>query len=173
MIGAVILAAGEATRFGSPKQRLMLGDVLRAMRESSVEEIVVVAGAYPLETDARVVECPDWLRGMGASLRCGLAALNDGVEAAVVCLADGPELKAAAIDRVIVAWRGGAGQALAASYDGIRSHPVLLERSVWKDVPDEGARALVSAFVHCDDLDSPGDVDYPEDLPERLRPGSL
>ena len=110
MIGAVILAAGEASRFGAPKQHLMLADVLRAVRASSVDEIVVVAGAYPLETDARVVECPDWPRGMGASLRCGLAALGAGVEAAVVCLADGPELKAAAIDRVIDAWHASAGR---------------------------------------------------------------
>ena len=89
---------------------------------------------------------------MGASLRCGLEALPAETEAAVVVLADGPDLVPEAIDRVIAAWRGGAGDAIAASYGGVRGHPVLLERSVWNDVPDEGARELVSAFVHCDDL---------------------
>ncbi len=173
MIGAVILAAGEASRFGAPKQHLMLADVLRAVRASSVDEIVVVAGAHPLETDARVVECPDWPRGMGASLRCGLAALGASVEAAVVCLADGPELKAAAIDRVIDAWHASAADVFAASYDGDRGHPVLLGRAAWPTVPDEGARSLVPVLVECDDLGAPGDVDYPEDLPERLRPRSL
>jgi nicotine blue oxidoreductase len=69
-----------------------------------------------------------------------------------------------AIDRVVKAWGGGAGSAIAASYGGVRSHPVLLGRSVWKDIPDEGARELVSEFVHCDDLRPPGDVDYPDDL---------
>jgi nicotine blue oxidoreductase len=167
VIGAVILAAGEASRFGSPKQQLLLPDVLGAVRASSVDEIVVVEGAYELETDARVVRCAEWQRGMGASLRCGLAALPTDTEAAVVILADGPDLVPEAIDRVVTAWRGGAGDAIAASYDGVRSHPVLLGRSVWKDVPDEGARELVSAFVHCDDLRAPGDVDYPDDL--RLR----
>ena len=44
VIGAVVLAAGEASRFGSPKQQLMLADVLRAVRASSVDEIVVVDG---------------------------------------------------------------------------------------------------------------------------------
>ena len=57
MIAAVVLAAGEASRFGSPKQQLMLGDVLRAVRASSVDEVVVVEGAYELETDARVARC--------------------------------------------------------------------------------------------------------------------
>jgi CTP:molybdopterin cytidylyltransferase MocA len=169
MIGAVVLAAGEASRFGSPKQRLMLPDVLRAVRASFVDEIVVVQGAYELETDARVVACPDWAAGPGASLRCGLQALPEDVEAAVVVLADGPDLTPEAIDRVITAWRGGAGELLAASYgNGARGHPVLLGRRVWSDIPDEGARALAPELVHCEDLRPPGDVDYPEDLELKL-----
>lgn len=171
MIAAVILAAGEASRFGSPKQRLMLADVVEAVRASSVDEVVVVEGAYELETDARVVRCDDWARGMGASLRCGLTGLPAATEAAVVVLADGPDLSPAAIDRVIDAWREGAGAVIAASYAGVRGHPVLLARSAWDDVPDEGARALEPVLVPCDDLGEPGDVDYPEDLKIR-RPGA-
>jgi len=53
---------------------------------------------------------------------------------------------------------------IAASYGGDRGHPVLLARSVWDEVPDEGARALDPVLVPCDDLGNPGDVDYPEDL---------
>ena len=104
---------------------------------------------------------------MGASLRCGLEALPEDAEAAVVVLADGPDLAPEAIDRVITAWRGGAGEAMAASYGGRRGHPVLLGRSVWEEVPDDGARELVSAFVHLDDLGHPGDVDHPEDFRPR------
>lgn len=167
MIGAVVLAAGEASRFGSPKQQLMLPDVLRAVRASSVDEIVVVTGAYELKTDAQVVRCAEWERGMGASLRCGLKALSSEREAAVVALADGPGLASEAIERVIAAWREGRGDVIAASYGGERGHPVLLARSVWTDIPDEGARALDPALVPCDDLGHPGDVDTPEDLRPR------
>jgi CTP:molybdopterin cytidylyltransferase MocA len=120
-----------------------------------------VTGAHDVETDARVVHCPDWSRGPGASLRCGLRDLD--AEAAVIVLADGPGLDPRAVDRVVEAWREGVGDALAATYDGInRSHPVLLARALWADVPDQGARALDVTLVRCGDLPAPGDVDYPD-----------
>jgi CTP:molybdopterin cytidylyltransferase MocA len=169
MVAAVVLAAGAATRFGGPKQTLLLPEVLRRLRKSSVDEIVVVAGAYPLETDALTIECPEWERGPGASLRCGLRALAEGVVAAVVVLADGPDLSPAAVDRVVDAWREGAGEVVAASYGGERGHPVVLGRSEWARIPDEGARLLEPVLVPCDDLGSPGDVDIADEVPGRLR----
>jgi CTP:molybdopterin cytidylyltransferase MocA len=168
-VAAVVLAAGAATRFGSPKQRLLIGDVLERLQESAeLDEIVVVAGAYDLDAGARVVRCPDWELGPGASLRCGLAALAPGTAAVVVALADGPDLAPAAVDRVVAAWRNGAGHVVAASYDGKRGHPIVLDRAVWASIPDEGARAFEPVLVPCDDLGAPGDVDRPEDLPERF-----
>jgi nicotine blue oxidoreductase len=60
---------------------------------------------------------------------------------------------------VIDSWRAEGGHAVAASYGGVRLHPVLLSRETWAEVPDEGARALEARLVPCDDLSSPGDVD--------------
>jgi CTP:molybdopterin cytidylyltransferase MocA len=167
-IAAIVLAAGEASRFGSPKQNLLLPRVLERLGETSVDEIVAVAGAYRLETlaDARIVECADWAKGPGASLRCGLDALGADVDAAVVVLADGPTISPAAVARVLDVWRREGG-VVAASYDGGRGHPLVLGRSEWRDVPDEGLRGQDVRLVPCDDLGSPGDVDTPDDL-ERL-----
>jgi len=164
VIGAVVLAAGAATRFGAPKQRLLLPAVLE--RLTGVDQVVVVAGAYPLEG---AVDCPDWERGPGASLRCGLAALAPAVEAAVVVLADGPELAPEAVERVVAAWRAEGAPVVAASYGGVRGHPLLVARAAWAEVPDEGLRAVEPLLVPCDDLGAPGDVDRPADLPERFR----
>jgi nicotine blue oxidoreductase len=170
VVGAVVLAAGASTRFGSPKQRLLLEPVLdRVRRARRLDRVVVVIGAHEVETDAPVVRCAEWERGPGASLRCGLEALPDAVRAAVVVLADGPELAPEAIDRVVEAWAG--EPVLAASYAGVRGHPVLLARPAWNSVPDEGARSLPARLVPCDDLGDPGDVDTVADLPEGLRRG--
>jgi CTP:molybdopterin cytidylyltransferase MocA len=170
VIAAVVLAAGAGERFGGPKQRLLLPYVLDRLAESPVEEVVVVAGAHPVEAgSALVVECSEWERGIGASLRCGLAALGAGVEAAVVCLADGPNLSPQAVRRVLTSWRGGTSTVVAASYAGNRGHPVVIGRAAWADVPDEGMKALPAALVPCDDLGTPGDVDSADDL-GRLEP---
>ena len=164
-VAAVVLAAGEASRFGSPKQRLLLPRVLGRVRESAVDEIVVVVGAYDLEADddVRIVHCPGWHVGPGASLRCGVAALAEDVESAVVVLADGPELSSAAVDRVLDEWRRGGG-VVAASYAGDRGHPLVLGRDAWDAIPDEGLRDRPVRLVPCDDLGAPGDVDRPADL---------
>jgi nicotine blue oxidoreductase len=159
MIYAVVLAAGASSRYGDspPKQTVFLPLVLAALSETSLDGVVVVRGAHALDVDS--VHCPDWERGPGASLRCGLAALPDDAEAAVVVLADGPDLDPRALDRVVSCWRTNGGEVVAASYDGQRLHPVLLARAAWDAVPDEGARALPARLVPCDDLRPPGDVD--------------
>jgi CTP:molybdopterin cytidylyltransferase MocA len=167
MVAAVVLAAGAATRFGSPKQLLLLPYVLERLEGAPVDEIVVVSGAYPIEEsdtlelgDARVVSCPDWALGPGASLRCGLGALGEGVEAALIVLADGPYLDRRAVERVL-AHREQA-DFVAASYDGVRSHPAVLARAAWPRVPDDGGRDLDVLLVPCDDLTPPGDIDTPD-----------
>gem|GEM_PF-774615 len=168
-VAAVVLAAGAATRFGAPKQELLLPEVLRRLESSPVDEIVVVEGAYGLRDSllqrrARLVRCTEWELGPGSSLRCALAALEDDVDAAVVVLADGPRISPHAIARVIDSWREDGGVVVAASYGGVRGHPLLLARPGWAEVPDEGLRVVSPRLVPCDDLEAPGDVDTPADL---------
>jgi CTP:molybdopterin cytidylyltransferase MocA len=161
VISAVVLAAGASSRYGTapPKQQALLPQVLAALAESFVDDVVVVTGAHAIETDERTVHCPEWERGAGASLRCGLAALSAETKAAVVVLADGPRLAPRAVNRVIAAWRHDGGDVYACTYGGVRLHPVLLTRAAWPLVPDEGARSLDARLVECDDLTPPGDVD--------------
>ena len=171
---AIVLAAGEASRFGAPKQRLLLPRVLERLTSAPIDEIVIVAGSYELEVPsnsllqgipARVVRCEQWERGPGASLRCGLGALGADADAAVVVLADGPAIAPTAVKRVVETWRE-TGGIVAASYGGERGHPLVLGRHGWRDIPDEGLRDRPARLVPCDDLGAPGDVDTPEDLAE-------
>jgi CTP:molybdopterin cytidylyltransferase MocA len=171
MVAAVVLAAGAASRFGSPKQRLLLPAVLERLAASPVDETIVVVGAHDVETTVPTVRCPEWEQGPGASLRCGLAALPADAEAALVVLADGPDLSPEAVARVLTAWRETPDEIVAASYRGERGHPVVIPRALFESIPAGGARSLPARLVPCDDLGEPGDVDVPADLPERFAAG--
>jgi nicotine blue oxidoreductase len=133
----------------------------RLERASGIDEVVVVEGAHPLPPTAGVaiVHAADWETGPGASLRAGLAALPGAATHAVVILADGPALDPRAIERLIE--HRDDADVVAATYDGTRSHPVVLARAAWGGIPDEGGRALRPTLVDCSDLEPPGDVDYP------------
>jgi CTP:molybdopterin cytidylyltransferase MocA len=164
VVVAVVLAAGASTRFGSPKQQLLVEQIVQRVRRSSVDEVVVVLGAHPVDTTARTVQCDEWELGPGASLRCGLGALSPEVEAAVIVLGDGPAIDPRAIDRVIGVWREIGAPRIGATYGGVRLHPLLLARSAWDEIPDDGLRAVAAESVACDDLEAPGDVDFANQL---------
>ena len=117
MIAAVVLAAGAATRFGAPKQQLLLGDVLARARRAPVDEVVVVEGAHALELPVEHAGARD-RRGArtgseGPARRCAAVWRRSApeTEAAVVVLADGPDLAPEAVARVIESWRASGGDA--------------------------------------------------------------
>ena len=184
-----MLAAGEASRFGSAKQlapldgRPLLEHAVRAITAVPVGRVIVVLGAGAEEVIAGVDlhgaephVCARWQEGQAASLACGLAELP-GCEAVVVILGDQPRISPDAIRRVIAA-RGDGALAVRATYGGDPGHPVLLERELFarlRDVTgDHGARNLLMSVpvreVACDDLGGAEDVDTPAEL-DALRAG--
>jgi CTP:molybdopterin cytidylyltransferase MocA len=181
----LVLGAGGASRFGSPKQvarfrgEPLINWPVAALRAAGINWVVAVLGAEH-ERIAAVLQgahpllAPDWEQGMSASLRAGVAAATRlGAARVIVALADQPLLSHHAVSRVLEASRAGA-PITRASYDGIPGHPTALSSETFAAVAqlrgDAGARALTGfdiASVPCDGLGSTADVDTPEDL-ERL-----
>ena len=141
-VAGVLLAAGQGSRFGRPKALVELdGQTLAErgvglLRAGGADPVLIVTGAAQVElgADARVrtVYNAEWPTGMGSSLRAALRALAEPeagpeVGAAVVALADQPLVGAAAVSRLIAAYRAGASVAVA-GYDGRPRNPVLLAR---------------------------------------------
>lgn len=172
MVTGVLLAAGAGRRYGGPKILVSgwLERSVRALREGGCEDVVVVTGAArpALPTAVREVHCPQWERGMGASLRAGLESLAQGVDVAVVHLVDLTDVGGDVVRRVITAGSHGLARAV---YDGRPGHPVVINR---RYVPplleelDDGAGAagflqgrpeLVE--VECADLATGRDTDEP------------
>jgi molybdenum cofactor cytidylyltransferase len=66
----------------------------------------------------------------------------------VVALGDQPLVSAAAVARLVAAWRGGAGPVVSAAYRGRHGHPKLFDRAVLGELlglsGDAGARGLLA-----------------------------
>ena len=159
----------------------MIEAVLSELRESPVDEIIVVVGAEGEKLrricssyGVRLVENPDWAEGISTSVRAGLRACQPGARAAVVALADQPLVGAAAVERLVGAFEEGAEIAVA-TYGGSPRNPVLFARGAWPLLErelsgDEGARVVLKRYpelvteVPCDEIAAPADVDTVEDL---------
>ncbi|MFJ5772919.1 NTP transferase domain-containing protein [Streptomyces sp. NPDC093094] len=188
-VAGLVLAAGGGRRLGGrPKALLvhrgrpLVEHAVAALRAAGCTRVHVVLGAAAGTVRARaelsgcvLVENPEWERGMGSSLRAGLDSLDaTGARAALVSLVDQPGVGAAATGRVRAAYTGEHALA-AASYDGVRGHPVLFGAAHWAGVAagargDRGARdylrehAAEVTLVECGDVAAGYDIDTEADL---------
>jgi len=177
-MGTIVLAAGGATRFGSPKLlaewwgRPLVEWALRTAPDDGPRIAVVgkeTATLRPLfaHYGFAMVRNPRPSAGLASSLAVGLQRMPDEVGAALVLLGDAPDIPASVIERVRTAYRR-ENRAVAAAYDDVRGHPVVLPRSDWAAIPQTGERAgatIDAALVECGDLAAgSADVDTPDDL---------
>ena len=185
-VGGVILAAGEAKRFGTQKLlaplegRPLVQHVVEAALASSLVEIVLVVGA---EADAvakvaagrvRVVRNDDYSLGQASSLQAGLRAFPPEIDAAVVLLGDVPNITPALIDTFIATRRRTGTLIVISRWKGRRSPPALLHRDVWPEAfalrGDVGMRDVFSARDDIAEVEVTGrlgsleDVDVPGDF---------
>jgi len=192
-IGGVILAAGEARRFGAQKLlapldgRPLVQHVIDAANASCLDDIALVVGANADDLLAhaqlgrtRVVRNPDPSRGLASSLQMGLRALDPRVHAALVLLGDVPGVTAALIGDLVARGRETRASAVISVWHGRRSPPVVLHKSLWAAAfalqGDVGMREVlknadVLEFRVTDALGSLDDIDTPEDHARLSRSG--
>jgi molybdenum cofactor cytidylyltransferase len=190
-IGCIVLAAGQSTRLGQPKQLLLVSGrpllerTLDLARGTAFEPRIVVLGAYADDVERainlrgwRVVRNPRFADGQATSLRAGLDALPADVDGAVVLLGDQPLVPSWLIDELTARFDPNAHVAVRPRYADGPGNPVLLGRELFPELlalaGDVGAREVLRRHAgRIAELDisarpAPRDVDTLEDYQQLL-----
>lgn len=188
-IAVLVLAAGQSRRMGPTNKLLipidgkpMLRHTVEAALASRANDVVVVTGhqhqaveTVLAGTAVRIVHNPAYADGLSTSLKTGIAALPPGIDAALVCLGDMPEIDAELIDRLIGAFDPDGGRTIVVpTHNGKRGNPVLWGSAFFSAMlaieGDVGARHLIGqhaeavAEIACDNASTLVDIDTPEAL---------
>jgi len=163
-IAALVMAAGESRRFGSPKQlhvvhgEPIIRHTVSKVLASSVDAVVVVLGhagdaveAALSDLHVRFARNPDPAAGLGRSIAAGVSVVDESrppVDALIIVLGDQPTLPSGIIDRLCTSFRSRPADIIALEYDGgVRAPPVLFARGMFDDMRtlsgDAGARELL------------------------------
>jgi molybdenum cofactor cytidylyltransferase len=185
-IAAIVAAAGESRRFGSPKllatidhQPLIRLAVERVL-QAKLNPVIVVLGRHGENVRRALVglpvqftENPDPSLGLGSSIAAGIRALPADTNAVIITLGDQPFLETRILEELADAWRRAQAMIVVPAFRGQRAPPVLFSREVFPELlelrGEAGGREIIdrdSSRVHVVhfDMPMPADVDTPEDL---------
>jgi molybdenum cofactor cytidylyltransferase len=154
---ALILAAGESRRFGSPKLlaryrgRPLLCHGIETARTVLPDRVYVVLGANREAlarhaAGARVVVNRDWQRGLASSISAGIEALPDDIDHVLLLLADQVGIGAYHL-RLLLEAHGEWGRITCARYGAVLGVPAVFSREWFSTLRslegDRGARYLL------------------------------
>ena len=162
-IGAVVLAAGNSSRMGFPKQLLeldgktLLVKTCESILSAGIKKIVVVTGAYQNEISNCILNYPveefhnpNWETGMASSINVGVTSISNQfseLDAIIICLCDQPFLNAQHISNLIDPYQKSEKKIVTSYYNGLESVPALFTKSYFKNLLDlsgqEGARKII------------------------------
>ncbi|NOY98657.1 MAG: putative selenium-dependent hydroxylase accessory protein YqeC [Chloroflexi bacterium] len=184
----IILAAGESTRFGRPKQLLdyhgqpFVRAAAQTALQAGLSPVVVVTGAGTAQVEAalaglpvKIVRNEAWRSGQSSSIRAGLEAVSRRAGAAIFLLADQPQVTPTVLRALVEEHARTLAPVVAPLVEGRRANPVLFDRVTFQDLRrlqgDVGGRGIFSKFsptyLPWHDSSLLLDVDRPEDY-ERL-----
>jgi molybdenum cofactor cytidylyltransferase len=165
-VAALILAAGRSRRMGGPNKLLATFDgtplvrrVAEAALASRAHPVIVVTGhrreaveAALAGLDVQLVHNPEFVEGLSASLRTGIATVPEDCAGALVTLADMPGITAEVLDSLIRAFNPRESRAIVVpTAAGKRGNPVLWARAFFPELMwltgDTGARHLIEAHA--------------------------
>jgi CTP:molybdopterin cytidylyltransferase MocA len=184
---AIVLAAGSASRFGATKQLATIdGETLvsRAVRLAENvcgQSVVLVTGNDRTRVAAACAPLAgfftvntDYSSGLSSSIRAGIEAVNPTAYAALLLLADQPQIGIDDLMALCATWHRRPDAIVASAYAGTVGPPAIFPRALFPALSaldgDRGAKAVIEAhrenveLVEC--AAAAVDIDRPQDLEE-------
>jgi len=165
----VILAAGNSSRMGKPKQLLkfnghsLLDIVINESLKTDCKPIVVVLGAYATEMklhfttpEVNFVVNEDWESGMSSSISFGLKtvlSIDNEIENVIITVADQVHISAEIFEDLQRKQGESKKNIVASAYSQTRGTPTLFNKIYFKELlslgGSNGAKSLIKQ--HLDD----------------------
>lgn len=185
-IAAVILAAGESSRLGEPKQLLpfrktaLINHIISSVCGAHIFPVFVVTGAFhdkvkaAITSDVRICFNENWKQGMGMSISVGLTCaleVDPAITAVMLFVCDQPSITSDHINAMTAKYEAGNRGLLVSSYSDTIGTPGIVGRHYFNHLlslqGQDGAKKIFMQFR--DDLETfpfPGgstDIDTQED----------
>ena len=158
-VAGIVLAAGESSRFGEPKQLLdwkgqpFVRAVAGTALEAGLSPVVVVTGAHGGKIESAVNDLPvrlirneEWREGQASSIRAGIRSLPGNVGAGIFLLSDQPQVTATILRALVESHAAQLQPVLAPMVQDQRATPVLFDRVTFGDLlaltGDTGGRGI-------------------------------
>lgn len=156
---AIVLAAGESKRMGSPKMLLdfggvtMLERVIENITNSKISDTIVVLGAERDKLTEIIERMPvshcfneNYREGMLSSVKCGFRNVPADTDAVLVFQGDQPFISPEVINSVIEKYLSSDFGLVMPVFNGKRGHPLLIDSRYFNEIElldsSEGLRSL-------------------------------
>lgn len=164
--GIIILAAGNSSRLGEPKQLLQFQgkSLIRHIAEAAVEIVggntIVVTGSHSERIEAELEGLPcklafnaEWQEGMSASIKTGIHALqlhNPQIRGSILAVSDQPFVSAETFNALIRHFEATAKGIVASQYSDTPGTPAFFAASYFPSLLQltgaEGAKKLFKRY---------------------------
>jgi molybdenum cofactor cytidylyltransferase len=187
LIPAIVLAAGEARRFGGGKLlvslagRPLIHHTVSRVLEAGVSPVFVVVSTDALDEftgalaglPVTIIPNPAARAGIATSIRAGVSALPANAEAVWIVLGDQPMIEPRTIAWLLDSWVRDRAPIVVPQFRGEPGHPVLFARTIFPELlaldGDRGARNIIEreperVTVLRIDSPAPRDIDTRQDF---------
>jgi molybdenum cofactor cytidylyltransferase len=192
LVWSIVLAAGSSTRFAGSKLlaqhagQPLVRIAADAAQAATPQRVLLVTGHHAAAVAAacgdaanRIVNNPDFERGIGSSIACGVNALGADVAGVIIALADQVLVDAAHLCNLLHAWSGAGGHNVATRFGASAGPPALFGCDAFARLAqlntDAGARAILrapgSSLSEVVFEAPPHDIDTPADLETLVEKG--